>query len=487
MSATLARPDAVGRLTPEQLAAITNPFGFLIQRYQRRPYDFVVEILGATPDPWQRKALVALQQGETRISIRSGHGVGKTAFLAWVLGWHFCTRYPQKSVCTAPSSAQLYDALWAELLMWLRRLPPSWQPLLKAMGDRVEMIARPDESFISARTSRQEQPEALQGVHSLFVLLIADEASGIPEAVFEAASGSMSTPGAISILTGNPTRSSGFFHRTHTVDADRWWTTRVSSEDSTRVDRGFIEEMAQRYGRNSNAFRVRVLGEFPLAQGDTLIGAEVVEQAMQRNLTPDMGEAELWGVDAARFGVDHSTLVKRRGFLVPEQPRGWVGLDTMQLTGQIVNEWNRTPVEYRPVAILVDAIGIGAGVEDRCKELGLPVIGVNVAETPSVESRFRRLRDELWQACADWFATRKPSLPYHQRLRDDLVSPSFSFTSDGRLIVESKSEMRARGLPSTDYADGLCLTFAPAALWATMLGGIRWGQPIRRYIKGALL
>jgi len=482
MSATAA---PVRKLTAEYLAGIATPFHFMVERYQRRPYEFVCEVLGAKPDVWQYEALMALQRGHTRLSIRSGHGVGKTTFLSWVLLWHACTRFPQKAVCTAPSADQLYDALWAELLMWLRRLPPAWQQIFHATGDRVELKARPDESFISARTSRQEQPEALQGVHALFVLLIADEASGIPEAVFEAASGSMSTAGAITILTGNPTRSTGFFHNTNTADADSWWTRRVSSEDSPRVSREFVEEMAQRYGRNSNAFRVRVLGEFPASQGDTLLGAEMVEQAMQRIIQPDMNEPEIWGVDAARFGVDHSVLIKRRGFVIPELPRNWVGLDTMQLAGVIANEWKRIVYEpHRPSAIVVDSIGIGAGVEDRLREQGLPVIGVNVAETPSIEGRFRRQRDELWQAAADWFATRKPSLPWHDRLRDDLVGPTYTFTSDGRLIVASKAEMRARGLPSPDYADALCLTFANAAVLAGS-GAFRWHQPILRRIKGA--
>jgi phage terminase large subunit len=477
--------SAAVKLTAEQLARIDNPLAYLVQRYQRRPLDFVVEVLGAMPDPWQYQMLLALQRGHTRISIRSGHGVGKTSCLSWVLLWHACTRYPQKAVCTAPSSAQLYDALWAELLTWLHRLPGTWQLFFNATSDRIELRARPEESFISARTSRQEQPEALQGVHSTYVLLIADEASGIPEAVFEAAAGSMSTPGAITILAGNPTRSTGFFHKTHTSDADRWWHIRVSSIDSPRVDPKFIEEMAARYGRNSNAFRVRVLGEFPTNQGDTLIAAETVEQAMVRDTTPDMNEPELWGVDAARFGVDSSVLVKRRGYVIPEPPRAWQGLDTMQLAGQIVNEWNRVHFEpYRPLAILVDSIGIGAGVEDRCRELKLPVIGVNVAETPSVESRFRRLRDELWQACGDWFATRKAAIPYHERLRDDLVAPTYGFTSDGRLVVESKQQLRARGLPSPDYADALCLTFSPGAAMAASLRDLRWHQPLRRNIKG---
>lgn len=471
-------------LTHEQLDAMPNPFGYLVGRFQRHPLDFVVSVLGGTPDPWQRQALLALQRGYTRVSIRSGHGVGKTTFLSWVCIWHILCRYPQKTVVTAPSAPQLYDALWSELRSWIGRLPTTYQEMFTVTSDRIELKIKPEDSFISARTSRAEQPEALQGVHSAFVLLIADEASGIPEAVFEAATGSMSTPGAITILTGNPTRSVGFFHRSQTIDAELWFTLRVSSADSPRVDRAFIDEVARRYGRDSNAFRVRVLGEFPLSQGDTLIGAELVEQAMERSVQLDMNVPELWGVDAARFGVDSSVLLKRRGNVVTDQPRAWWGLDTMQLTGQIVAEWNRVPPAARPTLIIVDAIGIGAGVEDRLRELNIPVMGLNVSETPSVQSRFRRLRDEVWQAAADWLGTRLVSLPWHERLRDDLVGPRYKFLSDGRLVVESKAEMKSRGLPSPDYADALCNTFAPGAATAMAFRQLNWRQPLRRGIKG---
>ena len=477
-------PASAERLTAAALATIADPFSFMLQRYRRQPELFVREVLGAEPDPWQLEMLTALGRDHRRLSIRSGHGCGKSAVLAWTMLWHMLTRFPQKTVVTAPSAPQLYDALWSELRTWAARLPGRWGTLLRVKSNRVELVDRPEESFISARTSRAETPEAMAGVHARFVLLVVDEASGVPEPVFETAQGSMSTPGAITLLTGNPTRSSGFFWRTHHVEADRWWTRHVSSIDSPRVDRAFVEDIVARYGRDSNAFRVRVLGEFPLSESNTLIPAVLVEQAMERAVDPDPEARIIWGVDPARFGADKSVLIKRAGWRVIEAPRDWSGLDTMQLTGQIRAEWDRTPGPFRPVAIVVDAIGIGAGVEDRLREQDLPTIGVNVGESPSVEGRFRRMRDQLWQECADWLASNKVELPWHERLRDDLASARYSFLSDGKLIVESKAEMRARGLPSCDFADALCLTFAPAALTATSLSRIRWHQRLRRGIKG---
>jgi hypothetical protein len=478
-----------GELAPvssADLESIENPFSFLVSRYARRPRDFVREVLKAIPHEWQAQALDAIASGHRRVSIRSGHGVGKTAFLSWIMLWHLLTRFPQKCVCTAPSAPQLYDALWAELRTWIARLPLGWQQLLEATSDRVELVMAAEQSFISARTSRAEAPEAMAGVHSTWVLLIVDEASGVPEAVFESATGSMSTPGAITILTGNPTRSTGFFYRTHSFEADRWWTLRVASDECAHVDRKFIDDVAARYGKSSNAWRVRILGEFPIADSDTLIGAELVEQAMDRIVAPDFNVPEIWGLDVARFGTDLSVLSKRRGNLVVDRPRSWGGLDLMALSGQVVNEWNKTAPASRPACIVVDDIGMGGGVTDRLREV-LPecaIAPMNVGESPSIEGRFRRMRDELWGAAADWLATRQVSLPAHERLRDDLCAPKYRFLSDGKLVVESKAEMRQRRLPSPDFADSLCLTFAPKATTALAVKAMRWGRPIRRRIKG---
>jgi phage terminase large subunit len=462
----------------------SNPFAVLVARYARDPVGFVREVLGVEPDPWQLEALEALARGETRLSIRSGHGVGKSTFASWALIWFGCCHYPFKAVVTAPTAPQLWDALWAELLRWFRKLPSTWQELWAITSDRVELKARPEEAFISARTSSADRPEAMQGVHSAWVLLVVDEASGVPEAVFEAARGSMSTPGAVTVMLGNPTRTVGTFHRSHTRDRGRWWTRRVSSTDSPRVDPAFVADIADSYGLESNAYRVRVLGEFPVQEGDTLIGAGLVEEAMRRLVEVPLGGDELWGLDVARFGADASCLVKRRGNVVTEPPRRWRGLDTMGLVGAIVDEWESQEAAYRPSLIVVDVIGIGAGVADRLHELRLPVLGLNVAESPSTGQRYMRLRDEIWDRTKKWLESRKVSLPLDEQLRDDLVGPRYGFTSDGKLRVESKDEMRKRDLPSPDSADALCLTHCPAAT----VGGVGtlrdWRQPIKRRIRG---
>lgn len=161
-----------------------NPFVQFVIDYQNNPVKFVQEVLGVAPDVWQTEFLEAIAAGNRRIAVRSGHGVGKSTAASWAALWYLLTRYPVKVVITAPTSSQLYDALFAELKRWVKELPPDLKPLLEAKQERIELAASPTEAFISARTSRAEQPEALQGVHSDHVMLIADEASGVPEAVF---------------------------------------------------------------------------------------------------------------------------------------------------------------------------------------------------------------------------------------------------------------------------------------------------------------
>src|SRR4029077_17221951 len=170
----------------------------------------------------------------------------------------------------------------------------------------------------------------------------------------------------------------------------------------------------------------RVLGEFPAADDNTLIGAELVDRAMGRDVALDMTVAEVWGVDVARFGDESSTLVKRRGRMVTEMPRSWRQFDTMQLAGAIKAEWDIS-ANNRPALIAIDSIGIGAGAVDRLHEQNLPVLGINVAETPSTTGRYARLRDELGVRCKEWLEGRNVRLPRHERLRDDLVAPRYAF------------------------------------------------------------
>ena len=452
----------------------------IITAYADDAVGFVRDVLGAEPDEWQEEFLEAIQRGERRISVRAGHGVGKSTGCAWASIWHMVTRYPQKTVCTAPTAGQLFDALFAEIKFWVNRLPGPIRELFEVFSDRIVLKAQPEASFISARTSSAERPEALAGIHSEHVLLIVDEASAVPEQVYESAAGSMSGEHACTVLIGNPTRNSGLFFKTHHQLSNDWYCLHVSCLDSKRVSDDFVKQISATYGEESNAFRVRVLGEFAVGDDDTLISGDIVDAAFVRDIEVDRDARIVYGVDVARFGDDRTVICKRRGNVVLEF-KSWAGRDLMETVGWIVNEAEMDD----PSEINVDSIGLGAGVADRLREMGYNVRDVNVAETAAMNPKAYKLRDELWMTVRDWLNQRACKLPQSDELRQELVAPRYTFQSNGKLKVESKSEMKKRGMRSPDFADALCLTFAGNG---AMVGGrmSSWapGKPLKRGIKG---
>ena len=463
-------------------SAPRNFFEEFVAAYANDPVLFVEEMLGAQPFDYQAEFLRALLV-ERKMSVKSGHGTGKSTTASWAMLWFMLLRYPCKVVVTAPTSSQLFDAMFAELKRWINELPKELQQLLNVKSDRVELVSAPAEAFISCRTARAETPEALAGVHSDNVLLIIDEASGVPEQVYEAAAGSMSGHNATTLMLSNPTRSSGTFFESHNRMANSWWTRTWSCKDSPLVSHEFVDEMELRYGPESNAYRVRVLGEFPLSDDNTIIPYHLVEAAQNRDVVVSDEATVVWGLDVARFGSDATALCKRQGPIVTEL-RSWRGLDLMQTTGRIVAEYEALAPSKRPAEILVDSIGVGSGVVDRLQELGLPVRGVNVAESPSMGDTYMNLRSELWFKCKAWLEDRSCKLPKDDQLIAELTAIRYSFTSSGKMKAESKDEMRKRGLGSPDLADALCLTMASDA--ATALSGAfkTWRGELKRNLLG---
>lgn len=434
------------------------------------PALFAQEALGATPEAWQWEASRKLAR-ERRLSIRSGHGVGKSAFMAWTILWFLACHFPAKVPATAPTGHQLSDILWAELGMWHRRLKeriPELGSEFEWTSEKFCLASNPQESFAVARTSRPENPEALQGFHSENILFLIDEASGVPEEVFQVAEGALSSEGAYVLMAANPTRTQGYFYDSHHKMRGSWATLHVNGEDCSRVSRKYVEDMAAKYGTESSIYKIRVKGEFA-GTPDGVIPLDILDAARTRRVEP-FGD-EVWGVDVARFGDDLSALAKRRGNALVERVKTWGGKDTMQTAGLIKNEYDSA--RRKPTAIYVDVIGLGAGVVDRCKELDLPVVGVNVAESPSVGEQYMRLRDELWFMAREWFMRRDVSIPDDEDLIGELTLPTFKVLSNGKKQVESKDDIKKRAA-SPDRADAFCLTFAR--------GGIKrgaWAKAIK--------
>jgi hypothetical protein len=244
--------------------------------------------------------------------------------------------------------------------------------------------------------------------------------------------------------------------------------------------------MRERYGDDSNQYRVRVLGDFPKSEDDVVIPFELMEMALKRDVRPKMVR-EIWGVDCAYTVKDRTALAKRQGNILTERVKFWRGLDTMQASGIIHNEWKDTPESRRPEEICVDAIGFGAGVADRLRELGLPARAINVSESPALKERYRNLRTELWFLCREWFEARDCNIASDEALGGELTAMHYlPPTSSGKIQLESTESVTRVLKKSPDLASAFVLTFAGTAVSALhgSKNSTAWGKPLRREIKG---
>lgn len=206
---------------------------------------------------------------------------------------------------------------------------------------------------------------------------------------------------------------------------------------------------------------------FEVSGVNVLIGSHLVRAAIGREVRP-VEAPVIWGVDCARYGDDDNTLAKRRGNTLLEPIKvlleGIANTDTMAVARAVLNEYRRTPPSKRPSIICVDVIGIGAGVADRCREDGLPVMDVNVSERPSSKEKFDKLRDELWWDMREWFEDRRTTMPEDEALVLEVASVTYGETAAGRIKIEPKKEMKKRLTFSPDRAEAFLLTFAASDL-----------------------
>ena len=440
----------------------------IIKKLHDDPNFYVRAMFGVRPTEQQEEALRLVARRGAHIAIRSGHGTGKSAFLSWVILWMLTTRTQVVVPCTAPSAHQLFDVLWQELRRWLSRMPTHIEleggtqvlmgAALEMTNDRLFVRGRTYD-YAVARTARVENPDALQGFHAENVCYVIDEASGVPEEVFQVAEGALTGSGSRAVLAGNPTRLDGYFYDLFNRQGmgSGWHLLHWSSVDSPLVDGGYAERLAQRYGVGSNVYRVRVLGEFPTAEADQFIPLEVVLRCVGRDM-PE-GSPVVWGLDPAYTGADETVLCARHGMVVK-----WVytvrDMDTMQVVNWVINRYHDTRSAERPEVIVVDMNGFGAGVFDRLRELRYPVMGVRLGERPSSKEVYKNLRAELWGLLKGLLESRAISLPDDDDLVAQISALKYLITDKGVIQLEKKSDLRRRLGVSPDRADALVLTLA---------------------------
>lgn len=438
----------------------------LIEVYYDDPVGFAHDFLDFTPTPQQAEMMRAVAENR-RVTARSGHGIGKTRCLAAICWWFLVTRYCPVIPCTAPTAHQLFDNLFKELVAMMDRLPPEIASQFDNSGDRIWHKQHKKTWYLVARTAAKEKPDAIQGFHNVHLLVIVEEASGVPDAIFEPVEGILTQDDNRIILVGNPTRTQGYFYDSHNTRGARWKKLRFSSADSPIVSREYVDDMRAEWGEESSIYRVRVLGEFPLAETDQFIPLHFFEDASNLD-NPDMPRAPIcWSLDPARFGDDDSALIKRHGDEIMPDIKTTRKRDLMHLVGWVSNEYLSTPEELRPEVIFVDEIGLGAGVVDRLKELGFKVIGVNVSRPSKRPAKFFNLRAEAYSDFREAMGTGRLKIPRDERLFAEGSGLKYKYHSNGTLIMESKDDARRRGFKSPNIVDAIVLTFCyPMRRWS---------------------
>ncbi|HEY8425266.1 MAG TPA: terminase B, partial [Limnochordales bacterium] len=392
------------------------------------------------------------------VVVRSGHGVGKTAVASWAIIWKL-TCFPRARVpATAPTQHQLYDILWPEVGLWIER--GGLEDLLEWTATRVAVRGHEKLWFAVARSSNR--PERLAGQHAEHLLYVVDEASGVEDATWHVIDGARTSDGAVVLAIGNPTRRSGGFYDAFHRHRKFWHGLRVSSENSPRVARSWVEEMAEKWGRDSDIYRVRVAGEFPRGEADTYIPVDLVESCVFRDV-PEGGPAEL-GVDVARYGDSETVIVARRGLKVLWL-RAYRKRGVPEVIGLVVQAAKdvREETGADRIRVKVDDTGVGGGVTDGLQDVArdelpwLEVVPVNFGG-PGNE-RYANETAMMWGHLRELMASGQLSLPRDDDLIGQLSVRKYRVDPRGRIRLESKEEMRRRGVSSPDRADALALAF----------------------------
>jgi hypothetical protein len=401
-----------------------------------------------------------------RLAVSSGRGIGKSALVSWITDWMLSTRIGSTTIISANSESQLRSITWAELTKWLamsinshwfevsatRLMPAKW------LTELVERDLKKGTRYwgVEGRLWSAENPDAYAGVHNFDgVMVIFDEASGIDDSIWAVTSGffTENTPNRFWLAFSNPRRNTGYFYEAFNSKREFWASKIVDARTVEGTDKQVYEQIIAEYGPDSSQAHVEVYGQFPNEGDDQFISIGVVDDAMKRAKHMDQSAPIVIGVDPARFGADATVIAVRQGRDIVKLIRHR-GDDTMTVVGHVIDAIE----EFKPTLVNIDEGGLGAGVVDRLKEQRFKVRGVNFGNKAKNPIMYGNKRAEMWGDMREWLKT--ASAPNDRFLKSDLISPKMKPDSRGTIYLESKKDMKARGLASPDAADAIALTFA---------------------------
>ena len=430
------------------------------------------------PRKWQRKIFADirdhLQNPETtfhplRIAVSSGHGVGKSAIVSMIINWAMSTMVDTKIVMTANTEAQLIQKSVSTLAAWHRRcITTDWFKITATSMYSVDE-ARMRTWRMDALPWSSNTTESFAGLHNegRRIVLIFDEASAIDDKIWEVAEGALTDENTqiMFFVFGNPTRNTGRFRDCFGKYSKFWKTYQIDSRDVEGVNKTFLDELVEAYGEDSDIVKVRVRGLFPSAAETQYIPSHLVQEAIARQPDPSLRDPLVFGVDVARGGSDSSVIAIRRGRDAASIP--WVKLKNADTT-QVADRVMRLADYYKPDAIFVDGGGVGVGVIDYMRRMKYNVQEIQFGSSPTSENLYRdgienyaNRRAEMYGELKAWL--KHGCLPNDRDLVEQLTAIEYGYKmikGVDCILLESKKDMRSRGLPSPDEADALCLTLA---------------------------
>lgn len=474
-SSSNARPDVELQLAEDMLRFYSDPLGWVLYSFPWGEGDLAGH---DGPDTWQREEL---QELGAAIDLRgfngidpvmpilratgSGHGIGKSAFVAWIVLFILSTRPMSKGVVTATTAPQLRTKTWAELAKWRRRcITGHWFGMTAGQHLSIYHLAAPDSWRCDGQTCKEENSEAFAGLHAAnsTPFYIFDEAAGVPDKIEEVAQGGMTDGEPWFLAFGNPTKNSGWFHEITYGRRKKYYRTRaIDSRTCKMTNKALLQRWAEEYGEDSDFYRVRVRG-LPPSQGDTqLIPRHIVTMARKTEAIAESFQPYVMGVDVARFGAHRSVITTRRGRDARTIPvKTFRKYDTMQLADEVFG--HALSLGLANVgAIFIDGGGVGGGVIDRCRQLGLTVIEVNFATAMPQTNRHRNMRAHMYGECKTWLVD-GGAIVDSDDLEAELVGIEYYYDSNNRIMLEDKDDVveRLGADSSPDWSDSLALTFA---------------------------
>lgn len=428
------------------------------------------------PEAWQEQILEDLGRGvisledAVQLATTSGHGIGKSACVSWIIIWAVSTLTGTKGVVTANTENQLKTKTWVELAKWFRLF--IGKEFFKMTATAL-FSADPDlerEWRIDMVPWSERNTEAFAGLHNQGkrILVVFDEASAIPDIIWETTEGALTDQNTeiIWCVFGNPTRNKGRFRECFPGGkfAHRWKHRAVDSRTVSFTDQKLFSKWLEDYGEDSDFFRVRVRGVFPRVDAESFISYELARSAVDREIFPSRSIIVL-GVDVGRFGNDPSVIYARQGLDAKSRPPIILQHnDTMQVAARVAAEF----LAMRATICMVDEGGVGGGVVDRLRQLQIPVMGVDFgagpdSTNPDDGTKYANKRAEIWGGLRTWLklgSIGNVETGENTTLVDELTGPTFGLNKAECIQLEAKLEMRRRGVPSPNVADALACTFA---------------------------